>query len=52
MKAYDEEKFLLSVLTLDDLSVTQDQGQKCKILTVLALLITWNHLNIKVLCFK
>ena len=40
MKAYDEEKFLLSVLTLDDLGMTQDQGYKCKIFTVLALIIT------------
>ena len=33
MKAYDEKKCLLGVLTLYDLGVTQCQGQKCKILT-------------------
>ena len=29
MKAYDEEKYLLSVLTLDYLGMTQGQGRKC-----------------------
>ena len=29
MKAYDEKKCLFATLTLDDLGVTQGQGQKC-----------------------
>ena len=31
MKAYDGGKSLFSTLTLDDLDVTQGQGQKCQI---------------------
>ena len=34
MKAYDEEKFLLGVLTLYELGMTQGQGQKCQIFIV------------------
>ena len=33
MKAYDKG-VLLSVLTLDDLGVTQGQGQMCQIFTI------------------
>ena len=40
MKAYDEEKCLLGVLTLDDLGVTLGQGQTCQIFTILAFIIT------------
>ena len=29
MKAYGEKKCLFSTLTLDDLGMTQGQGQKC-----------------------
>ena len=31
MKAYDERNCFFGVLTLDDLSVTQGQGQECQI---------------------
>ena len=31
MKAYDERNRLFGTLTLDDLGVTQGQGQKCQI---------------------
>ena len=34
MNAYDEGKDLFGVLTFDDLSVTQGQGQMCQIFTV------------------
>ena len=34
MKAYDEEKCHLGVLTLYDHAVIQSQAQKCKIFTV------------------
>ena len=34
MMAYDKEKYLLSVLTFDNLDVTQGQGQKHQIFTV------------------
>ena len=36
MKAYDKEKCLFGILTLDDLGLTQGQCQKCKIFSVLA----------------
>ena len=42
MKAYDEEKCLLGVFTLDDLGLTQDQGQTCQSFTIQAIMITWN----------
>ena len=31
MKACDEGKCIFGILTLDDLGVTQGQGQKCQI---------------------
>ena len=34
MKANDKEKRLLGVLTLDDIGVTQGQGQTCQIFTI------------------
>ena len=34
MKAYGEGKCLIGTLNLDDLGVTQGQGQKCKIFSV------------------
>ena len=34
MKAYNEEKCYLSIVTLYDLGVTQGQGQKCKMFSV------------------
>ena len=34
MKAYDEDKCIFGVLTLDDLSMIQGQGQKCQIFSV------------------
>ena len=39
MKAYDEGKCLFAILTIDDLGVTQGQGQKCKIFSVEAFTI-------------
>ena len=40
MKAYDEMMCLFAIFTLDDLGVTQGQGQKCKIVYVLVFIIT------------
>ena len=34
MRAYDEEKVLFGVLTLDDLDMSQGQGQMCQIFIV------------------
>ena len=40
MKAYDEGECLFAILTLDDLSVTQSQGQKCKNFSTYDFIIT------------
>ena len=40
MKAYDEGKCLFAILTLDDLGVTQGQGQKCTICFIFTFTIT------------
>ena len=40
MKAYDEGKCLFAIFTLDDYGLTQGQGQKCKIFSVLTFTIT------------
>ena len=40
MKTYDEGKCLFAILTLDDLSVTQGQGQKCKNFFIYNFIIT------------
>ena len=39
MKAHDKEVFF-SILTLDGIGVTQGQGQKCRVFTLMIILTT------------
>ena len=50
MKAYNKGKCLFGTLTLDDLGVTQGEGQNCNIFTVQAFIYIhcsslYNHLE-------